>query len=491
MFYKRLEAVWRTLRFRLAAWNATVVVATALITLFGLREGVRYTLLSELDQLLHEDLHEIGLSVAALHYPTSGNELQEELERKARGHTAHNWFVQLLDFDGQELWSSYGTPGMLKPVSLLSDRTAHSIDQFRIIQTPVPRDGASDLVVRVGASLSFLQRDLARVDRLVAIAGGIALLVAPVCGYWLAGRATQPLADFIHTAERLRPEKLDERLPMRRTGDELDKLSQTVNGLLDRIAAYIDRHRDLLANAAHELRTPLAAIRSSVEVALNGKRSREEYEELLTAIISEGESLEHLVNQLLLLAETETDQLQACGEPVPLDNVVATAIDMFRGAAEFHEIELRTGPLRSVYVMGSRHHLRQVINNLLDNAIKFTGRGGHITVELEWDEPRREAVLRVVDTGVGIAASDLPKLFERFFRADKSRRRDVEQRGTGLGLSICKAVVEAHHGHLAVESTPGKGSAFTVRLPASLQPVSARPTTAERDANGLVHAGGA
>lgn len=465
MLLGRIRATSRTLRFRLAAWNAAVVILTALVTLFGLRQGVHYTLVHELDQLLLEDIREIGFSIGELHYPTADDDLEKDLERKARGHAQHGWFVQLLDPDGKELWASFSAPPARPLMPQVPDGTPVSVDSVRLVQRRVSRDKSSPIIVRVGATLSMLQQDMSHIDRLAANAAIAALLIAPACGYWLAGRATRPLADIINTTDRLRPEQLNERLPLRGTGDELDHLSRTFNGLLDRIAIYLQQKRDFLANAAHELRTPLAAIRSSVEVALNSDRTRDEYEELLANIIEEGASLELLVNQLLLLAETEADRLKTRGQPVRMDEVIQKAVAMFHGAAEVRDLELYCEPLPAVTVEGNRDHFRQVLNNLLDNAIKFTPPQGRITVSLAAEAESREAVLRVADTGIGIPEADMAHLFDRFYRADKSRRRDIEQRGTGLGLSICQAVATAHGGRIHVESELGRGTTFVVRLP--------------------------
>jgi signal transduction histidine kinase len=322
----------------------------------------------------------------------------------------------------------------------------------------------------------------------VAIAASVIFLIAPACGYWLAGRATKPLADIIGTMARLRPSNLDERLPLRKTGDELDRLSATFNTLLDRIGLYLDEKRDFLANAAHELRTPLAAIRSSVEVAMTEERSREEYKELFSELIGETASLELLLNQLLLLAETEVERLKIHGEPLRLDQLVQKSVDMFAGAAEFHDLELRCATLPAVSVDGNRQHLRQVLNNLLDNAIKFTPGGGTIQVSLELDSDAGEAVLAITDSGIGIAAEEQMHVFERFYRVDRARRRDNETRGTGLGLAICRAIVETHGGQIQVRSELGKGSTFTVRLPAIHPPADDSHSASDSEASSFAKA---
>src|SRR5262249_8892505 len=229
---------------------------------------------------------------------------------------------------------------------------------------------------------------------------------------------------------RLRPGELGQRVPVRGTGDELDSLARTINTLLDRIAEYLQQEHDFLANAAHDLRTPLAAIRSNVEVALSGERSEAEYHELLGLVIEQCSALQTLVNQLLLLAETDADRLQPETEPLPLDQLVSRVAEMFQGVAEHHGIELKISSLEPAAVTGNRHHLRQVVSNLLDNAIKFTAArfevapglpagstpGGCVTVELTRDDVHRQVRLRISDNGIGIEREHLPYIFDRFYR---------------------------------------------------------------------------
>lgn len=470
MSFDRFRAATRTFRFRLMVWNAGVVLLTAVVTLIGVREGVRRALLSEMDQILIEDAQEIGLALGSSN-PILPEEMQDFINRKAQGHKKHGWFARLLDKTGKQIWVSDNAPAeSISKVPLVNLRPV-SRSGDRVVQLDLTDRNGQPLRLRVGASLDFLDRDMAVIDRLVAVAVAVVFFAAPLLGYWLAGRTTQTLRQLIRTTANLRPTRLEERLPIRETGDELDQLSQTFNGLLDRIADYLQHRRDFLANSAHELRTPVAAIRSTVEVALGADRTKEEYEELLSEVIEECHALEVLVNQLLLLAETEGDRMGIHGERVPFDSIVRTATDMFRALAESRDIELKLTRCTTTVVEGNRHHLRQVLNNLLDNAIKFTLPGGEIEITLE--RQANQAVLKVRDTGIGISTADLPHVFDRFFRCDKARTHTLEFRGTGLGLSICQAVIAAHRGYLFVESEEGKGTCFTAVLPCVLPESSA------------------
>jgi signal transduction histidine kinase len=269
---------------------------------------------------------------------------------------------------------------------------------------------------------------------------------------------------------------MEERLAIRQTDDELDRLSATVNEFLDRIAVYLSQSNNLLANSAHELRTPLAAIRSSIEVAIGGNRTPQEYQELLSEVIGECASLERLVNQLLLLAETDSELIRAHSEQVDLSGLVERCAEMFSAVAEAQQIELVTAVVPHVFVMGFGNHLRQVVNNLLDNAIKFTEPGGTVRVSLFREGS--SSILRVADTGSGIPAADLPHIFERFFRGDRSRQRIEQTTGTGLGLSICQAIVAAHRGRIFVETREGSGTTMTVQLPGAFDAQTPRDAVA-------------
>lgn len=483
MSFERFRAWTRTLGARLMLWDAAAVFLTALAVLVGVREGVRFALLHEIDEVLLEDIDEIHLLLQEPR-PEGEAPLLADLNRKARGHTHHVWFVMLLDQKGKPVWSSDNSPqepGTLLNILSVPRDTPTTRRGFRVIFTALPHPIGDRHGILVGSSLKIANQDLTRIDQLVSVIGFVALILAPLGGLLLANRAIRPIAEQTRTAARLRPTQLNERLPTRNSGDELDRLAITFNALLDRTAEYLQQKHDFLANAAHELRTPLAAIRSSVEVALNSDRSAEEYRELLGDVIEETESLELLVRQLLLLAEVDADRLKIHAESLRLEELIQSACEMFQATAESQGIRLDVQLSRDVLVEGNRQHLRQVINNLIDNAIKYTTAkranlnpttdsaepplADSITITLRSDPVQQLAELIVADTGIGISAEHLPHVFDRFYRADFSRARVSAVTGTGLGLSICRAIVTAHRGQITASSEVGQGSRFIVSLP--------------------------
>jgi two-component system, OmpR family, heavy metal sensor histidine kinase CusS len=469
MPFGRLKDLFSTLRFRLVMWVTLVVLVMVVVTMVTVREVVHRALLYEFDHLLVEEATGVALAIEQF-YPTEQKQLVEALQTKvdvlARREWFREWFIELFGADGMPLWSSNNVPPNLPAPARNGDRAPLvNVDGYRVIEARVTAHNGQVLFARCGCSRRPVEEDLELVDWIMVWTGSVTLLLAPLGGYALAGRATRPIAKIIATAASLQPSKLDERLPIRGTGDELDQLSRTINGMLDRIAEYIERNRDFVANAAHELRSPLAAIRTTVEVALNRVRTPEEYASLLTDVMEECSRLAGLVNQLLLLAEGDAGRLVARDQSVQLDKVVREAIDMFDGVAEIQGVVLQAGELPAVVVPGDETHLRQVVRNLIDNAIKFTPAPGQVHVSLGVDAGQRRAWLRVRDSGQGIALEDVPRIFERFYRGDKARTRELRPGGHGLGLSICQSIIAALGGTIAVESQPGRGSTFTVWLP--------------------------
>ena len=464
MHFDHLKTLFRSLRFRLSVWNTAAVLLIVVVTLLGVRESLRFALMTENDHVLLDDAKEVVLAFEGF-YPDL-EEIDAEMQRKAAGHLDRQLFVRLLDAEGQLEFQSGRPPDLRQAaVPTAGQPTLMTVDGYRIASRRILKSGLPAYTVQVGASLQTIHNDMVKLSRLMLAAGFVILFVAPLSGFFLAGRATRPLGRIITTAARLRPSQLDERLPIRGSGDELDKLSLTINHFLDLLADYLDQHREFVDNAAHELRSPLAAVQSAIEVTLNHERSTTEYQDMLGEIADECGQLRVLVNQLLLLAETDGPRSPLAKRPVRLDKLVERSVDMFRGVAEERGVRLSVSGGEATTIDGDADRLRQVINNLIDNSLKFTPAEGHVLVTLRPDDARQQVVLRVTDTGLGIGSEDLPHIFERFYRGDKSRHREDFSSGSGLGLSICESIVLAHGGTIEVESAEGKGATFIVRLP--------------------------
>lgn len=465
MLFGLLKRLPPALRFRLTFWNTIVILVLVGGALWGVRELVRWTLISELDAGLSEDVKDVQLILD--HFGLNWGEVSTDLEPKVISNSDRGWFVRIYSSpDGELLWTSANAPVLNVPKARAVKPGAYDQGDYHLLQQPIAGGKrAPPLIVRVGVLRKLIDDDVRRLTKWILAAFALILIVAPLSGYWLAGRATRPLKIILHTTARLHPDNLSERLPLRGSGDELDRLSATLNGMLDRLAAHLEQQRTFVADAAHELRSPLTAMRTALEVSLERERSPAEYRELFADLIEECTSLGQLINHLLLLAEGDAGLLHADGE-VRMDELVQRAADMFQGIAEQRGLSLQVHVPEALVIRGNRVHLREVIHNLLDNALKFTPEGGSVCVELSPAPESSQIQLIVRDTGTGVAPEDLPHVFERFFRADKSRQRAQPGSG-GLGLSICQAIVRSYGGNISLTSTLGKGTTVAVILPAS------------------------
>jgi heavy metal sensor kinase len=465
---QKVSRFLRTLRVRLTIWNTAVVLMAVLVALLAVREGLRFALLSETDIVLNDEVRELLLAIERWH--PNEQLIREEMERKAQGHRDRGWHIRWLDADRKTIWvgpaETYPETPLEQIVVNRDDLMVYASGSYRSVERRFARPGMPTYYIRVGTRTQFVDDDVGRLTRILAPVGLAILLLAPMGGYILADRAAAPLHDILATTERLRPSRMDERLKVRGVGDELDQLATQINRFLDRIADDLREKQEFIANAAHELRSPLAAILSSVEVTLDQPRTRAEYEELLGSIDDQCRHLGKLVNQLLQLAQAEASETAAKHfSPIRLDELTQKMVEMFLAVAEEKGVTLQCETSPPLMVIGDVQQLRQVVTNLIDNAIKFTPAGGTIVVRLETDPATHQVQFSVADSGCGIPAADRPRVFERFYQVDRARNRGEERRGNGLGLSICQVIVANHGGTIHVESTPGQGTTFIVRLP--------------------------
>jgi signal transduction histidine kinase len=443
-------------------WNTAVVLAMAVASLLAARFVARLTLYEAADAELRAGTREVVLALQAL-YPDM-DAVVAEIRRKAESHEARGWFVQLLTADGVTIWKSAHCPDAVAafpPTRLDSEENVVQVGPYRYVRLRIVTPGQPTYHVRVGTYTTGLDRRLTALIRQLTLTGLVLALITPLAGWWLARRATRPVADILQIADHLRPTRLGDRLPVHGTRDELDRLADTINRLLDQVAEHVDRQQQFVADAAHELRGPLAAMRSLVEVSISRDRAPAEYRDTLEEVLEQTRHLSSLANALLTLAEAgETDPV-AARESVNLAIAARQTAAMFAGVAEDRGIAI-TVDAASVAVPGNAGQLRQVLANLLDNAIRFTPPGGVVRMRLVADAGSDRAVLTVSDSGDGVAAEHIDRIFDRFYKIDPARPRHDGRTG-GLGLPICKAIVERHGGTIAL--TSGPGTTVTVNLP--------------------------
>jgi heavy metal sensor kinase len=321
--------------------------------------------------------------------------------------------------------------------------------------------GGRPHTVLLMAPLEDVDRELALLRATLLVAVPAALAVAGGWGYVMARKALAPMEKLRRSTQQITASRLDRRLPITNAGDELGRLTQTINEMIARLERSFTEIRRFTADASHELRTPLAAIRAEAEVALNRPLGVGDYQQLLGSILEECERLTRLTEQLLALAREDAGVARQADQRVDLSALLESVAETMRPLAESKGVEFKAQTNGHAEVRGDPGRLRQVFYNLLDNAIKYTPPGGTVAVKSGQEEG--DAVVTVRDTGPGIPPEHLPRVFDRFYRVDRARSR--EEGGTGLGLSIARSIVAAHGGRIELSSTPGQGTTCTVTLP--------------------------
>ena len=318
------------------------------------------------------------------------------------------------------------------------------------------------VIVEVAQPLRFHHASLREFATALLICLPLLVVIATFVGYWLSGRALAPVNQIVEDARAIDSNLLSRRVSVPAANDELRRLSETLNSMLYRIEVSVTRIKQFTADASHELRAPVTLIQAAAEYTLRRERSRDELVEAMGTILRESKRTSQLIDNLLLLARADSDDQVLKPSPVLIDSALREAVVRAKQLAVSKNIQVETDiDENGLHVNGETALLQRLFFVLIENGIKYTPENGTVSVGLRSNSD--DVVIEVADTGIGIAPEDLPHVFDRFWRADKVRSRDMG--GTGLGLSIAKWIVEKSGGSIQVESTVGHGSKFEVRLP--------------------------
>lgn len=434
---------------------------------------LRTNLYDLVDDQLESQIEDVKSFLQAQKKDASITRLQAELnETYAIEHSGD--FLQILLESGEVLYRSpfleshqsiLLPPGQIENLQLKSRHADGK--HFRFAFEKLSLNGHV-YTIEMGATADDAVETLELFGSSLLMFAPVLLLVAAVVGYWMSRRALGPVDALVRTAHQISGANLNSRLQKLETGDELQRLSDTLNEMLDRIESAFLRVRQFTADASHELRTPVSLIRTESELALRRSRGEAEYRESLRHILNEAERTTLLIEQLLELARADSGREAVDLQPVDLGMILQSVADNWGQVAAIRNLEFSSDirdPILSV--LGDETLLRRLADILLDNALKYTTSPGSVRLVLEQMEDK--AVITVQDSGVGIAQEDQGKIFERFYRVDKARTRG--QGGTGLGLSIAQWIVLQHHGSITVQSEPGEGATFRVELPKVTEPV--------------------
>jgi heavy metal sensor kinase len=462
-FYRRTD-------FKMTLWYVLTFLISALVICSFLYLRLKHQLLKEIDQFLIDETQEME-RVLSHESKETYSLMRFEDDVMTREH--YPLVFQILDPNGKTLYISKGFRGIgyeLKEMVLINARNKtvtreeiHSPRRrtpYRIISTPVYRDRKLTEIIQLGTHLRFVRKNLSHFRNNILIALLIVLVLGALGGWVLARRSLSPVGYIALKARNITSENLSERLHPRGTDDEMDDLIRTINGMISRLESSFKRMAEFTADASHELKTPICAMRGEAEVLLSKGRPAEEYQEGLAHFIEQFDHLNQMINDLILLSKFDTSQVELKMGPLRLDLLIKELCNLFQVLADQNKIALEMVTIEEVTVIGDKVRLQQLFTNLIDNAIKYTSRGSiHVMVEKNKDS----ALVKIRDTGIGISKEEQEKIFKRFYRVDKSRSKETG--GVGLGLSIAEWIVHAHHGRIDVESELNQGSTFTVYLP--------------------------
>jgi heavy metal sensor kinase len=460
----------RSIRFRLTAWYAGLLALLLLIFSVSTYIGLERHLASGLRESLTRRAIEMG--------PLLGNIVDDGTPQIAeiKSHYAlesDNGFLRISRPDEKVLYVSGPTKDQSfdprrvpfpKPAnSLRVDRAepvagggSLMISTFRVVGL-----NGSPLLMEIGASDRHIRETLNQLLLVFALALPLCLSVAIAGGYALTRRALKPIGEITSKAERISSRNLNERLPTPKSGDEVARLSLSLNGMIERLENSFHYLNRFSADASHELRTPLTILRGELELIASRHDTPEDVRDTISTALEETDRLTKITESLLVVSRLDAGEMQMdCGH-LDLAGLAGSTADQMRLLADDKNISLTCELNQPVDIEGDAPRLKQVIVNLLHNAIKFTPAGGSVTVSARTENGC--AVLEISDTGPGIQADSITRIFERFYRADAARTR--KSGGVGLGLAIARAICKSHGGDIRVESVEGEGSRFRVELP--------------------------
>jgi heavy metal sensor kinase len=455
-----------SIKFRFTIWYLLVLA----VLLIALSAGVYFYLSRSLYQSLDDSLELRSTqlqSIPAILESIRQGEFQEELGE----------IVMLYFYSGDQLTEvsprgiSIPTPHELISQAIAGTSMFTTIqttegERLRLLAVPInvsilgPPPGIQPAALVIARSTKQIDQALAGLLRTLLIAVPLALALAAGGGIFLARRALKPVDKIAQTAQEIGESDLSRRINVN-TKDELGRLAATLNEMIGRLEKAFQRQKQFTSDASHELRTPLSVIEAESTLALQKERPSTDYRQSLEIISQESRQMSSLIAQLLTLARADAGKEQWNFAEVNLGKLVTNLSTDVEVLCQEKGLSFQLGQTQNLVVKGDEARLRELFMNLLDNAIRYTPTPGTVSVSL-----RREgqmAVVAITDTGVGIPAEDIPLIFERFYRVDKSRSR--AEGGSGLGLAICRHIAEAHGGKIEVESQVGAGSTFSVWLP--------------------------
>jgi heavy metal sensor kinase len=470
MLFEKVRKLRRTLAFRLTVWYAAIFTVSSLVAFFVFYLQIAAILRERTDEDLLDDIQEFS----ALFRDKGIEEVKRTMIVEAKTDGEKDVFYRLLSSDGRDLASSelflWGELSVSQ--SALRQLAADPQPIFETLTIEGRRHQARsiyalldrDTILQIGLSLEDNDEFLAEFQKIFGVTIALVMALAGLLGWFMAKRALSNVEEVTRTARAISASDLEQRVPITGQAEEIDRLATTFNDMLDRIQTLITETKEMTENIAHDLRSPITRIRGMAEMALTAGKAIDDYEAAAATTVEDCDRLLDMINTMLFISQTEATAGKLATEEVDVGRMVRHACELFQPVAEDKGVHLVIEIGSEVTVQGVLQGLQRMLANLIDNALNCTPSPGTVTISVSHE--KQCGIIAVRDTGVGISREELPHIFRRFYRCDRSRSRP----GTGLGLTLVEAVVHAHQGKIAVTSTPNVGTIFTVRLPRILRP---------------------
>ncbi len=465
MFLRKRLKVTGKLAFRLTLWYAVIFSISCSGALIVFYLATASVIHHRTDLELLKDVKEFSAA-----YMAKGiDELKAAMLIEMESEGAGNMFLRLLVRDGEEFTLPSGSdwidPAIGKAsINRLRGGDDHFFETLVVPGRPYPFrvltcSIAPGAVVQIGQSWEDDQRLMEACREVLVITLGLIVALSALGGFLFARRALGGVEEVTKTANEISKGAFDRRVDVKGRGEEIDTLAETFNRMLGKIEILIKGMREMTDNIAHDLKSPITRIRVVAEAMLTRGNLPKDLELMSGSIVEECDRLLVMINTMLDISEAEAGLAKLAIDEVDMAQVVRDACDLFQPVAENHEVRIIQNLPANATVSGDKLKIQRAVSNLLDNALKYTPQGGKVTVSVEGDDD--QVILSVKDTGPGISDRDLPHIFDRFFRGDRSRSLP----GTGLGLNLTLAIARAHGGTVRVTSVPGQGSMFTMTIP--------------------------
>ena len=455
-----------TLAFRLTVWYAGIFAISSCIAFL-----LFYTLItSVIKDRSDEELLNQASRFATLYSTEGVDEVAKTAVLEAQAGGVRKVFFRLLSPSGEifsssnmSYWQNIAVrPEAIRGLLAGANHVFETItiqnrkDEVRVLYLVL----GPGIIMQIGQTMENYSRFFDTFKRIFITTMAFLIFLAAGVGWFMARRAVSGVEAVTEAARKISGSTFEERVPVNMRGDEIDQLAITFNEMLDRIQTLLKEMKEISDNIAHDLKSPITRMRGAAEVALTTGASLGEFEGMAASTIEECDRLLDMINTMLLISRTEAGMERTTVSSINISEVVANACELFTPGAEDKGITLQCSISDRIHLNADTRMIQRMVSNLFDNAIKYTSSGGNVAVDVS-ENAQEQVIISVTDTGIGIPLTDLPRIFERFYRGDQSR----SHAGIGLGLSLARAIARSYGGDITVAIVPGQWSMFTVSLP--------------------------